>query len=175
MSGTVTVRSLRADEAAAFLELRKTADAQSEFLLYEAGERKTTVEEQARMMGEFLSSANSAMLVAEDAQGALVGYLTARGGAARRNRHAAEIVIAILDGYRGMGIGSRLFGALEEWARGAGVSRLSLGLMAGNVHAKALYEKMGFREEGLRHRAFFLQGRYVDEILMYKLLDIAGE
>ena len=38
MSEGVTIRTLREDEAAPFLELRKATDAQSRYLLYEAGE-----------------------------------------------------------------------------------------------------------------------------------------
>ncbi|MBU0928069.1 MAG: GNAT family N-acetyltransferase [Spirochaetes bacterium] len=167
-----TVRAIRADEAGAFLELRKATEAQSDFLLFEAGERSTSVEEIERLVGDFLSSPNSTILVAEDDSGRLVGFLSARGGAARRTRHAVEIVIAILDGYRGLGVGTRLFGALEEWARGIGVTRLALGHMADNDGAHALYVKMGFREEGRKKAVFLLKGRYVDEVLMYKLLDV---
>ncbi|HPM71553.1 MAG TPA: GNAT family N-acetyltransferase [Spirochaetales bacterium] len=173
MTGDVAIRTLRVDEAEPFLALRKAADAQSRYLLYGAGERRTTVEEQARAIAELLGSGNSTILVAEaegrDGAGSLVGYLIAKGGGAERNRHAAEIVVAILDAYTGKGIGARLFGELDEWARGAGVTRLGLGLMDGNVRARALYEKMGFREEGRRKAAFLLEGGFVDEILMYKL------
>ncbi len=174
MSGMI-VRTVRRDEATAFLELRKAADAQSDYLLYEAGERSTTLAEQVKMLDEFLSSPNSTILVAEDEAGKLAGYLTARGGSARRNRHAAEVVIAILDGYRGQGLGSRLFVALEAWARSAGITRLGLGLMVDNERARALYAKMGFMEEGRKKAAFLLAGRYVDEVLMYKPLDTSRE
>ncbi len=172
MSEGVTIRTLREDEAAPFLELRKATDAQSRYLLYEAGERRTTVEEQGRAMAELLDAPNSTILVAEagDGPGGLVGYLIAKGGSARRNRHAAEIVIAVLEAYTGKGVGKGLFRALDEWAIGAGVTRLGLGLMAENARAKALYEKMGFREEGRKQAAFLLEGGYMDEILMYRLL-----
>lgn len=171
MSESVTIRTLREDEAAPFLELRKETDAQSRYLLYEAGERRTTVEEQGRAMAELLDAPNSTILVAEAGpDGGLVGYLIAKGGSARRNRHAAEIVIAVLEAYTGKGVGTGLFRALDEWAIGAGVTRLGLGLMAGNARARALYEKMGFREEGRKQAAFLLEGGYMDEILMYRLL-----
>jgi len=171
MSESVTIRTLREDEAAPFLELRKETDAQSRYLLYEAGERRTTVEEQGRAMAELLDAPNSTILVAEAGPDrGLVGYLIAKGGSARRNRHAAEIVIALLEAYTGKGVGKGLFRALDEWAIGAGVTRLGLGLMAENARAKALYEKMGFREEGRKQAAFLLEGGYMDEILMYRLL-----
>jgi RimJ/RimL family protein N-acetyltransferase len=175
VKGNIVIRHIAKDDAAAYLELCKTADAQSDYLLFEAGERTTSVEEMSGRVEKALSSPNSTILLAADGDGRLVGYLSVTGGEAKRNMHSAYIVIAILDGHRGMGIGSMLFRELEAWAKAKGIRRLSLGLMAENERAHALYAKMGFLEEGRKKEAFRLPGRYVDEILMYKLLDISRE
>lgn len=175
MSGAIRIRAIRPEDAEAYLELQRAADAQSEYLLFEAGERPATVPETRQRIEKLLASGNSMIFLAEADEGSLVGYLNATGGEARRSRHSAYIVIAILDGYRGMGVGTKLFTALEDWARSLGLRRLSLGLMAENETARALYVKMGFLEEGRKKEAFLLPGRYVDELLMYKLLDTTRE
>ena len=167
--GSIAIRTLRLDEAEAYLELRKATEAESDYLLYEAGERTTSVEAMARLVGDILSEPNSTVLVACDGE-RLVGFLSARGGTARRNRHAAEIVVAIRDGYRGRGVGRALFTAIEAWARVVGVTRLGLGHIDRNESAHALYLAMGFREEGRKTAAFLLTDGYADEVLMAKLI-----
>lgn len=167
--GSVVVRTLRREEAEAYLELRKATEAESDYLLYEAGERTTSVEAMARLVDDTLSEPNSTILVACDSE-RLVGFLSARGGTARRNRHAAEIVVAIRDGYRGRGLGRALFEAVEAWALKVGVTRLGLGHIDRNESAHALYRTMGFREEGRKTAAFLLTDGYADEVLMAKLI-----
>lgn len=62
---------------------------------------------------------------------------------------AADIGIAVLAGYRGMGIGQRLLAAAEEWALAQGAERLTLNCHAANVDAIRLYNRLGYRTTGL--------------------------
>lgn len=50
---------------------------------------------------------------------------------------------------RGRGVGDRLVGAVEEWARRNGATRLMLGVRAHNASAIALYRRNGFGETGV--------------------------
>lgn len=45
---------------------------------------------------------------------------------------------------RGLGVGGRLVGAIEEWARGRGVRTLWLAVLPGNEAAIGLYRRLGF-------------------------------
>jgi ribosomal protein S18 acetylase RimI-like enzyme len=51
---------------------------------------------------------------------------------------------------RGRGVGELLVRAVERWARQAGAQMLRLGVVEGNTHARALYERCGFRDTGER-------------------------
>jgi GNAT superfamily N-acetyltransferase len=54
-----------------------------------------------------------------------------------------EVVVAIVDGYRGRGVGTALLEAIHERARAAGVARISLGVDHDNP-ARRLYERLGY-------------------------------
>jgi RimJ/RimL family protein N-acetyltransferase len=58
-----------------------------------------------------------------------------------------------------------------KWARGTGVDKLELTVFPHNEPAIALYRKLGFREEGLIARRYFIGGRYIDAMLMGLDLD----
>jgi hypothetical protein len=52
----------------------------------------------------------------------------------------------------------------------AGFERIELDVFASNVRARALYEQVGFVEEGVRRRACQLDGQYDDDVIMALLL-----
>jgi ribosomal protein S18 acetylase RimI-like enzyme len=89
------------------------------------------------------------------------------------NRHQLHIKgLAVDPGHRRQGIGAALVEALAGRARGAGVRRLTLRVLATNVPARALYEHLGFEVEGVLREAFLLEGDYVDDLLLG--LDLTG-
>jgi len=109
-------------------------------------------------------------MVAEDPQDQLVGFLSATGGVYNRNRHTAYLVIGVLQGFASQGIGTRLFTQTEKWARDHTMHRLELTVMAHNERAVRLYQKMGFDIEGQKKQNLLVDGKYVDEYEMAKLL-----
>ena len=56
-----------------------------------------------------------------------------------------ELAVAVWEGRRGEGIGTRLLAAIEMAAREAGFSRISLSVDADNP-ARRLYERLGYEE-----------------------------
>jgi RimJ/RimL family protein N-acetyltransferase len=163
------VRRIRETDAAPFLELCRKLDEETRFMMLEPGERGTSVEEQSRQIRDILLRDNQTVLVAE-VGGGLVGYVAALGGDFRRNRHCAHVVTGVLKRFCGKGIGTRLFSELEQWARRNGVRRLELTVMAHNDRAINLYRKMGYEIEGSRRDSLLVNGSYVDEYYMGKLL-----
>ena len=72
---------------------------------------------------------------------------------------------------RRRGIGVALMSEAMKWAQGAGVVKLELTVFPHNEPAIALYRKLGFREEGLIRRRYFIDGRYIDAMVMGLDLD----
>jgi RimJ/RimL family protein N-acetyltransferase len=108
-------------------------------------------------------------LVAEEG-GRIVGFLVAHRGMSRRIKHRADFVVGVLRQASGRRIGTALLDRLEAWAREHGIWRLELSVMAHNLRAIELYERLGYVREGVKRSAIFVDGQKVDEIIMGKIL-----
>ncbi|MBM7578647.1 GNAT family N-acetyltransferase [Jeotgalibacillus terrae] len=164
------IREIEPKDAENLRLLIQQVESQADFMMMEAGERKTTTEQQLKQIESLKKQENSTVLVAEE-QGQLIGYMFAIGGSAMRNRHAAYLVIGILPGYRGKGIGTQLFQQMEQWAGAHGVSRLELTVVTENKAGLALYQKQGFDIEGTKRQSLKINGSMFDEYYMSKLLN----
>lgn len=168
-ASTVRVREITLQDAAAFQELCLALDQETDFMMLEPGERPADLSWQESRIQRWLAEANETVLVC--AQGSeLAGFVGVVGGGYRRNRHSAYLVIGVRQKYAGRGFGAQLLSAAEDWARRQGLHRLELTVMTHNQRAVALYRKMGFEIEGVRQDALRVNGRYVDEYAMSKLL-----
>jgi RimJ/RimL family protein N-acetyltransferase len=109
------------------------------------------------------------LLLCAEADGEIVGFLSAERGDFNRNRHSAYLVIGILKKGQSKGLGSRLFESLINWARQQQITRLELTVMCHNEAAIALYKKYGFEIEGTKRNSLIVDGKYVDEYYMGRL------
>jgi RimJ/RimL family protein N-acetyltransferase len=72
-----------------------------------------------------------------------------------------------------MGAASALLAAAEQRARAAGARKLSLRVLGTNEPAIRLYDRLGFKREGVLRAEFCIDGAYVDDVLMAKHLEPA--
>lgn len=163
------IRKASPGDAAAFLAMLLQLDCETDFMMYEPGERVATAGSVAADLHR-IDAGGGLTWVVEDDAGKLVGFLSAERGFARRIRHSVSIVIGLLTPVRGQGLGGRLFAALEQWALASGVTRLELSVMTLNVAAVRLYERVGFVVEGYREQAMIVDGQPVNEFAMARIL-----
>jgi RimJ/RimL family protein N-acetyltransferase len=164
------IREIQPVDAENFICLIKQVESEAKFMLMEAGERKTTPEQQHEKLEHIKQQSNSTIFVAEQEKGKLVGYLIAIGGSVKRTKHSTYLVIGILQEYRGRGIGTKLFQRLEEWAINANISRLELTVVTQNEAGITLYKKSGFEIEGIKRKSLMINDEFYNEYFMSKLL-----
>ncbi|HZH60550.1 MAG TPA: GNAT family N-acetyltransferase [Metabacillus sp.] len=87
------------------------------------------------------------------------------------NQHVLEVDIAVDLHFQGKGIGKRLLKSAEEIFKEKGVKKLSLRVLETNKGAIRFYQKCGFLEQGRLINEFFIEGKYVNDVLMYRFLD----
>jgi ribosomal protein S18 acetylase RimI-like enzyme len=106
------------------------------------------------------------VLVADE--GRAVGYVRLRHPSRLpAGRHVLQVNgIAVDPAYRRRGIARALLDAAIDEARSRGARKLTLRVFAPNTAARALYAAAGFEVEGVLRGEFFLDGAYVDDVLM---------
>lgn len=164
----MNIRPIEVRDAEQYLALSKKLD-ESNFMLHEPGERKTTLEQQTKSIETILSKKNNIIFVAE-VEGNLVGFIAAIGNQFQRNKHCAYLVIGVLDMYQGQGIATKLFNRVFDWAKEVKLSRLELTVIKDNNKAFNLYKKMGFTLEGEKVNSLIIDGNPTSEYYLYKLL-----
>jgi len=84
--------------------------------------------------------------------------------------HVADFSVYVERQWRGRGVGRRLLERLIELAREIGYHKMMLSAFPWNEGGVALYERMGFTTVGICHEMGLLDDRWVDTILMEKIL-----
>jgi len=163
------IRKITEADSSDLLELLLRLDNETKFMMIEPGEREISPENMKHLLSD--SVVPTSVFLGAFSEDELVGYVNACRGNFKRIEHTAYIVIGILSSSTGQGIGTLLLKKVEEWARKYGITRLELTVMTHNKNAIKLYEKMGFEREGIKKNSMFVDGNYVDEFYMSRILD----
>ncbi len=111
-------------------------------------------------------------VIVAEARGDVVGWGSLNVFSPRKAYDSvADFSIYIERGWRGKGVGSRLLERLIELARELDYHKLVLSAFPWNTGGMALYQKLGFRTVGIYKEQGRLDGKWVDTIIMEKLLD----
>jgi phosphinothricin acetyltransferase len=154
------------------------ADAEAICRIYNHGieDRVATLETKLRTPEErrqwlLARSPRHPVIVAEDGAGDLAGWGSLNVFNPREAyRFVADFSVYVDRAWRGKGAGSALLARLIELAREHGFHKMVLSAFPTNQGGVALYEKFGFRTVGIYREQGRLDGRWVDTVVMEKLL-----
>lgn len=128
-----TIRSARSDDAA-------TLAALSGELGYVA-----TPDQIVARLAKIEAAGMTCVLVAEDAQRAVVGWIhVARAGDLTGDADAEILGLIVAASTRNLGIGAGLLRAAEEWARAHGATQMRVRSRIERENAHRFYEKTGY-------------------------------
>ncbi len=167
----ITFKGLSIEKVDRFWNLLNSLDTETNYMMYEPKEREQemSLQELRADIQRNVICGNDFLQVAEEGEKP-VGYIRGERGKFRRNFHTAYIVVGVLRDYAGKGIGTTFFKNVEKWAIENGVHRLELTVECHNHAARHLYEKSGFRIEGTRAKSMLVEGSFIDEYYMAKIL-----
>ena len=164
----ILIREIQIGDAENLLNLLKKLDTETTFLLYEKGERKRTIEQQRKDIQEQLEKGVLTFVLEDNKK--LVGYVFGNIFTANRKKHCMNLAIAVLQEYTGKGYGTKLMNTIEKYATNIGITRLELEVSKKNKVAISLYQKIGFKMEGIKRSAFLVNDKYEDELIMGKII-----
>lgn len=164
--GKVRIRDASKEDAAAIARI------------YNQGieDRLATLETELRSpeeRAEWLASHGTRypVLVAVDSAGSVVGWGSINVFNARKAyEHVVDFSLYVEREQRGRGVGGAVLSALESRARSLGYHKMVLAGFPTNIPGKRLYERHGFSLVGIYHEQGMLDGKWIDVMIMEKLL-----
>ena len=163
------IREIKVEDEGKFFNLQKKLDDETSFMLMAPGERKRSVKQSRGIIKEFIDNPYDAIFVVE-VENELVGFILAKGNPLERIRHRVSLVIGIKKNWQSKGLGTMLFQKIESWAKNNSIHRLTLSVMTHNLLGLSLYKKMGFEVEGVMKDSMLVNGHFIDEFSMSKLI-----
>jgi L-amino acid N-acyltransferase YncA len=111
------------------------------------------------------------VLVAVDSTGAVLGWASLnRFNPRPAYDHVVDFSVYVAREHRGRGVGDALLGALVERAKSLGYHKMVLAAFPTNAPGMRLYERHGFTQVGIYHEQGMLDGKWVDVVVMERLL-----
>jgi len=153
-------------------------DATAVAVIYNQGiaDRLATLETEERTVEErrhwLLSRGPRHPVIVAETDGGVVGFGSLNVFNPRQAYdHVADFSLYVERSWRGKGVGGRLLEALVERAKCIGFHKMVLSAFPFNPAGIALYQRCGFRVVGVYKEQGFLDGRWVDTIIMERLLE----
>lgn len=86
-----------------------------------------------------------------------------------------EVDVGVHPNVQGKGVGTALLAAIKPLAAERGIHKLTLRVLATNPAAIQLYQKSGFEVEGRLREEFWIEGQFIDDLLMAYFISTATE
>jgi RimJ/RimL family protein N-acetyltransferase len=166
MTTDFIVRPADPGDAEALTRLAEAVSSEPEAWLISADGEWRSVGDERRYLKAVRRYPHAAVLVAERADGALIGRLSLARDTHPASGHIADLGLMVAKDARRQGVGKALLEAAVEWAKASGVRKLELHVFPWNEPAIQLYERFGFEREGFRKGHYSRAGEDVDAILM---------
>lgn len=168
---TILLRSATPVDAPQILKHVHDVFAEEEFLLSTLEDFHMTEEQEASWLQVNLDDPNKLVIVVQnDSQ--IIGMLNFRNGGRKRIAHVGELGMSVNKTWRDQGIGKALLSALILWAQQQpAIEKVCLEVFVTNTRAIALYQALGFQEEGRLVKEIKLgPSTYVDTLRMARFV-----
>jgi phosphinothricin acetyltransferase len=110
-------------------------------------------------------------VIVATADGHVVGWGSLNPFSPRRAyQYVADFSVYVEREWRGRGVGRRMLERLIDLAREHGYHKMVLSTFPTNTLGVALYERLGFERVGIYREMGLLDGRWVDTLIMERIL-----
>jgi RimJ/RimL family protein N-acetyltransferase len=156
-----------------FIPFQETIAAETTHTLMVVG-RPPSVERVQGMWREWLDQPVNLALAVLDDRGQMVGHailMPSRSDDHPWTRHVGRFAMMLVREVWGEGLGKTLLMILENHAKKTGIHRIEAEVRVKNERGVRLYLNAGFKIEGTRERAAWIDGQFEDEYTIAKWVE----
>jgi RimJ/RimL family protein N-acetyltransferase len=150
----VTLRQAIPQDAQALQRLLQQLGQETPYLELDVAELAAPVATLATGIARVYDAANNLLLLALSGE-TPIGLVRVQTADTVQQQYSGEVGIAILKDYWGLGLGQILLSEMLAWAQDTALVRLALTVQTRNQRARHLYEKLGFKTEGILEQAIY--------------------
>ena len=167
----VVIRTAEPKDASEIIDVIKSVMKEKIYTLHDSDEYKETSKTIAKKISRFRKAPGKIFITAL-CENKIVGYAAFNNGDLRKTKHSGYLTIFIKKEFRGKSLGEELMNILIQWGKANKlIQKMTLAVFSNNKNAIALYEKIGFKIEGICSNDVKINGRFYDSVLMYKFVN----
>jgi len=166
---TVVLREALVSDASSIIDYMNQVLLESKNLMREPIEWTMTIGDEEVFLRNASNSEHEYMVVVIDGE-KVISTAGFHGNKLVRVKHRVSLGISILQEYQGLGLGNIIMVELINKAKEMKKTKMDLEVRVDNFKAINLYKKLGFVEEGIIKRGFFVDNKYVDLLVMGKII-----
>jgi len=172
--GTIVIREANLTDATQFRELRLDAlqDSPTAF----SADLQTNIDHPASFWEDRLREDENTRIFFAEYEDHLIGMTGIRCGQSPKTQHGAGIWgVYVRPEWRGLHIAEVFIEMCIDWAKTRNVVIVKLAVVSANESAVRCYKRCGFTVYGTEPLALLYEGKYYDEFLMFRNLDLPQE
>lgn len=165
----LTLRDAVESDASMLVKYMHKVNLESKNLTREPEEFNLTTEQEAKFIKMATESPNDLFIIVLDGD-LIICSAGFHGSTLKRLNHRVSLGISVLSEYQNLGLGRIVMQALIDRANELKKTKMDLEVRIDNLGAIHLYESLGFEKDGIIRNGFFVDNKYVDLLVMGKLL-----
>lgn len=164
------IREASKEDAQLIIDYLNQVGGESDNLLFGENDCRISVKEEERIIENF-NRFNNQILCLAYLEDELVSVSKLSSSERERIAHISNFAISVKKEFWNQGIGTAVIDYLADYAKETGVIKtINLMVNVNNEPGIKLYKKMGFEEVGIFKDYFFINGEYIDSIIMNRYL-----
>ncbi|WGX77040.1 GNAT family protein [Paraclostridium bifermentans] len=168
---TAILRSPIKEDAQAMIDYLNIIGGESDFITFGKNEFSMSVEAEQDYI-ERINNMNNSKNVLIIIENEIAGIASITSVQKERMKHNGTLGISLRKKYWGIGLGSEIMAYLIDWAKSNKITKkINLLVREDNIRGVKLYEKFGFKKEGLLKKDICVNGIYYNTIAMGLYID----
>ncbi|MEI4832043.1 GNAT family protein [Bacillus sp. FJAT-53711] len=166
----VIIREALQKDAQSMIDFYNVVGGETDFLSFGKNEFSMSLHDYENFI-ESTGADNNSIILLATMDDEIISIASITSSPKARTKHVGTLGIVIAEEHCGFGLGRKMMEELIEWAKENGTTKkIHLVTREDNDKAIELYQKVGFKEEGLLQQDTYINGEYYNTLIMGLML-----